>query len=202
MKFEKINENKLKIFLNSDELPKADSLDELMSNTDRARNSFLEILNEAYNKVGFDTNNYKIKIDAKSMVDGTFILTVTRVVNLVEKRKKVKPKKIYKKDLVKKTLVYSFNDIDEFLGLCHEFKNSKLTSFDGVCSRAFCYKLNNQYFLIIEDINQEDKNSAKFFTTLVEFCTFVSDDKMFAISIKEHGKLFIKNNSFVIGQSL
>ena len=87
MKFEKINENKLKIFLNSDELPKADSLDELMSNTDRARNSFLEILNEAYNKVGFDTNNYKIKIDAKSMVDGTLFLLSLELLTLLRKEK-------------------------------------------------------------------------------------------------------------------
>lgn len=51
MKFEKFNENKLKIFLSSGEMPSASSLDELMSDTDVARKSFLTILDEAYNKV-------------------------------------------------------------------------------------------------------------------------------------------------------
>lgn len=204
MKFEKINENKLKIFLSSGELPSMNSLDELMSDTDVARKSFLAILDKAYSEVGFDTNNYKVKIDAKSLVDGTFILTVTKVVNLVErkKKKKVKPHKIYKNKSELKTITYSFYSLDDFSNLCMEFKRMRISSFNNLCSDSICYKLNGQYFLVVEDVNSNAKRSGQFFTTIIEFCTFVSEDKLFAYSLREHGEVIIKKNAFIVGQKI
>ena len=183
MKFEKINDNKLKIFISSDELPESETLDELMSDSDIARNEFLAILDEAYNKVGFDTNNYKIKIDAKSSYDGGFVFTVTKIVKLIEKNKKVKPKKIAKKNSTDKIVVYSFNKIDDFFKLCKDFKRNNFVSFEEICSTSDIYKYDNKYFLIVEN-----------------FGNFVSESKLYALSLKEHGSLIIKNNALSIGQ--
>lgn len=165
-------------------------------------NLFLQYSMKHTIKCGFDTNNYKIKIDAKSLVDGSFILTVTKVVSLVEKRKKAKPRRIYKNKSELKTISYSFDSMDDFLSLCREFKRINLTSFDGLCSDSICYKLNNQYFLVIENVNQNSEHSGQFFTTIVEFCTFVSDNSLFACSIRERGDVIIKKNALAIGQKI
>ena len=200
MKFEKINDNKLKIFISSDELPESETLDELMSDSDIARNEFLAILDEAYNKVGFDTNNYKIKIDAKSSYDGGFVFTVTKIVKLIEKNKKVKPKKIAKKNSTDKIIVYSFNKIDDFFKLCKDFKRNNFVSFEEICSTSDIYKYDNKYFLIVENANQNSDRSGSFFSTITEFGNFVSESKLYALSLKEHGSLIIKNNALSIGQ--
>lgn len=202
MKFEKINENKLKIILNRDELPSSENLDEFMSDTNYARNSFLSILDEAYHKVGFDTNNYKIKIDAKSLIDGSFIFTVTKVVKLVEKPKKVKPHKVYKNKVSSKTIVYSFDRFDDFVKLCKDLKRNNFASFDDVCSNSNFYKSNDTYFLIIENLNQNSNRSSSFLSSITEFGDFVSENKIYAYSLEEHGDLLIKNNALEVGFKL
>ena len=67
MKFEKINENKLKIILSNNELPDNKSLNDIMSSTSNAQNSMLSILEQADKSVGFDTTDYKIRIDARTL---------------------------------------------------------------------------------------------------------------------------------------
>ena len=134
MKFEKINDNKLKIFISSDELPESETLDELMSDSDIARNEFLAILDEAYNKVGFDTNNYKIKIDAKSSYDGGFVFTVTKIVKLIEKNKKVKPKKIAKKNSTDKSKG-SIGIVDYIYEESYEYWKERDFREEGLISR-------------------------------------------------------------------
>jgi len=56
MKFEKINDNILRIVLSFDELPDCNSLADLMSNTELAKSSFLHILDKAGSMVGFGSS--------------------------------------------------------------------------------------------------------------------------------------------------
>ena len=67
MKFEKINENKLKIILSNNELPDNKSLNDIMSSTNNAQGPMLSILEQADKSVGFDTTDYKIRIDARTL---------------------------------------------------------------------------------------------------------------------------------------
>ena len=63
MRFEKINENKLKITLSNDELPISNNLDSFMTDTSDAREAFLNMLDKAEEAVGFNTKDYKIVVD-------------------------------------------------------------------------------------------------------------------------------------------
>ena len=63
MKFEKLNENKIRITLsNQDLLEKHIDFNSFMSNSVEAQDLFLDMLEEAEERVGFITKDHKIKI--------------------------------------------------------------------------------------------------------------------------------------------
>ncbi|MBO5004661.1 MAG: adaptor protein MecA [Clostridia bacterium] len=79
MKFEKLNEDKIRITLSSKDLVEKDiDFHSFMSNSIKSQDLFLDILEEAEKKVGFVTKDYKVRIEALAMNDGNFIFTVTR----------------------------------------------------------------------------------------------------------------------------
>ena len=96
MKFQKLGENKLKIILSNDELPNSKNFDDFVADSSDARHTFLEILEKAYDEVGFNTRDYKIKIDASALKNGNFVFTVTRLVKVKNNIKSARPKKVLK----------------------------------------------------------------------------------------------------------
>lgn len=87
MKFEKLNEDKIRITLSSQDLVEKDiDFHSFMSNSIKSQDLFLDILEEAEKKVGFVTKDYKVRIEALAMNDGNFIFTVTRFSRKQRKR--------------------------------------------------------------------------------------------------------------------
>lgn len=87
MKFEKLNEDKIRITLSSQDLVEKDiDFHSFMSNSIKSQDLFLDILEEAEKKVGFVTKDYKVRIEALAMNDGDFIFTVTRFSRKQRKR--------------------------------------------------------------------------------------------------------------------
>ena len=79
MKIEKLNDDKIRITLNMEDLREKDiDFHSFMSNSIKSQDLFLDILEEAEKKVGFITKDYKVRIEALAMNDGNFIFTVTR----------------------------------------------------------------------------------------------------------------------------
>lgn len=79
MKFEKLNENKLRITLNiSDLTDKNIDYQSFMANSIDTQKLFLDMLEKAEKEVGFDTKDYRIMIEALVTSKGDFIVTVTR----------------------------------------------------------------------------------------------------------------------------
>ena len=80
MKIEKLNEDKIRITLNLEDLKEKDiDFHAFMSNSIESQEIFLDMLEEAEKEVGFVTEDYRIMIEALAMADGNFILTVTRL---------------------------------------------------------------------------------------------------------------------------
>lgn len=200
MKFEKINNNKLKITLTKLELPENSELDSLMKNSSNARESFMKILKKAKDEVNFDTKNYKIKIDAQAHSDGNFTFTITKLVHLKSKKTSVKPKKITKNISTNSILIYRFEKLDDFSDFCDFLKLRKinyLTSFAKICQ---LYKYKNNYLLCLENINSKYRYIAKFYTAITEFSKFYSSDSTSISELKEYGELFIDNNAIITYQ--
>lgn len=118
MKFEKLNDDKIRITLNSQDLiERKIDFHSFMSNSLNSQDLFLEILEEAEKKVGFITKDYKVRIEALAMNDGDFIFTVTRLTPNKEKDpSKLNKLKVKRKNInqTNSTLIYQFNSFDDF----------------------------------------------------------------------------------------
>ena len=79
MKFEKINDDKIKITLSSADLEANDlDLHSFMSDSSETQSLFLSVLDKAEKDYGFITDNYQLKVETYALDNGTFMLTITR----------------------------------------------------------------------------------------------------------------------------
>ena len=200
MKFEKLSEYKLRVTVSNDELldcPNGD-LDNFMSDPSKARRSFLEILDKAENEVGFHIDNSRVRIDAKSMFNGDFIFTITKLIPKKKNIKKVKPLKVpLKKD---DTLVYNFVDIEHFFNFCNFLKKQKINRLREFCKTINLYKYNDKYVLICSNINPTYRYLGKLYSGITEFGNFLTSQESVATMIKERGELVIGHNAIYISQ--
>ncbi len=198
MKFEKLSEYKLRVTVSNAELLENSNgdLDNFMSNPAKARKSFLEILDKAEDEVGFHIDNSRIRIDAKSMYNGDFIFTITKLIP--KGSKKVKPVKVpIQKD---NTLVYSFVDIEHFFNFCNFLKKQKINRLREFCKTIELYKYNGKYVLICLNINQNYRYLGMLYSGITEFGNFLTSQESVATLIKERGTLVIGHNAIYTSQ--
>ena len=198
MKFEKLSEYKLRVTVSNAELLENSNgdLDNFMSNPTKARKSFLEILDKAEDEVGFHIDNSRIRIDAKSMYNGDFIFTITKLIP--KGSKKVKPVKVpIQKD---NTLVYSFVDIEHFFNFCNFLKKQKINRLREYCKTIELYKYNGKYVLICLNINQNYRYLGMLYSGITEFGNFLTSQESVATLIKERGTLVIGHNAIYTSQ--
>lgn len=201
MKFEKLNEYKLKITLTNKELPNSNGdLDSFMSDPSLARKSILDILSKAEDEVDFHVGDNKIRIDAKYLYNGDFIFTVTKLIPKKKTVKKVKPKKIIHNNN-SNCLIYTFNDLEHFFNLCCFLKTHKINNLDKFAKTSELYKFKNKYYLIFDEINDEYVNIGKLYSCLTEFGRFFSIQELMIVMIKERGHIIFHNNAIEICQN-
>lgn len=200
MKFEKLSEYKLKITLSNDELPNSDGdLDSLMSDPSTARKSFLDILDKAKDEVGFYVGDNKVRIDAKCQYNGEFIFTITKLIPKRKPLKKARPQKVStnRKD---NCVIYTFNNLENFFNFCTFLKKQKINCLKDFCKYTELYKLDDKYYLVFNQINNEYKYLAKIYSCMTEFGNFFSSQEIMVWMLKERGSLIIKNNAIQICQ--
>lgn len=199
MKFEKLNENKIRITLNNQDLAeKHIDFQSFMSNSQESQNLFLDMLDEAEKKVGFITKDYKIRIEALAMSDGNFILTITRFGKNIDsdfKTSKMKKVKIKRKnlDMKSKQIIYTFNSFDDFCNFSNFI--SKIDNFSNLARSMVLYLYNDIYYLCISNINIENSNIKQLYTLITEFGTYVDNSEVFSRKLNECGKIIMKNNA-------
>ena len=203
MKFEKVNENKLRITLSMHDLEEKDiDFHDFMSNSIETQELFLDMLEEAEEKIGFQTRNCKIRIEALAMTEDDFVLTVTKISPDANKRHvysstKKKPKIRRKTTSINTTnLIYKFSTFDDYCNFIEFLIHNSLTDATKVSEKIYVYLYNNSYYLVLCNLNTEYKNITKFYTGITEFGSYVMEPDIFVSKLNEAGKLFIKNNAF------
>lgn len=200
MKFEKLNDNKIRIILNNQDLiDKNIDYNSFMSNSIEAQDLFLSMLEEAEEKVGFVTRDYKIKIEALAMDSGEFVVIVTRFTSdedtkalstmknkkITARRKLSIPKSEY--------LIYVFNSFDD---VC-KFSNY-ITQFENLSSVAksvILYTYKSKYYLSFSKLNLNHPKIKNFYTLVTEFGIYVNNPDLFIHKLSERGNILIKNNA-------
>lgn len=203
MKIEKITENKIRILLkNEDVKEKNIDLHTIMTKAIESQGFFLEILNQAEKQLGFDTDGYKLLIEAYSSPDNDFVFTITKYLDNSDNlkpypRKKVVPR-IKTVNIQNKYFIYSFNNFDDFCELCTYIDSSSLSA-RGIARLVSLYEYQKMYYLILKDINRKNENYKNILSTLSEFGKFVNNSNSFENKLLEHGKIIIKHNALTTG---
>lgn len=204
MKFEKLSENKIRVTLTIQDLNEKEiDFHVFMSNPIQSQSILLDMLEEAKKEVGFDPEDYNLKIEALSLADTNFIFTITKVIPEIEKPKATKKKfTVKKKSLTPSSTqaVYNFRSFDDFCGFLQLLEKSNLLIFaEKVAHSIFLYRYKENYYLLMEHISPEIVNKIKFYANITEFAKYITNSRVFASKLKECGTLIIKNNALQIG---
>lgn len=202
MKIEKLNENKIRITLDLNDLEEKNiDFHSFMSNSIDAQSLFMDMLEKAEEEIGFKTKDYKIMIEALATSDGNFIITVTRLVPDLEKNALKKKKlKIKRKSpsFNNQLAIYKFKTFDDFCDFCVSLDHPNLSAVQKSFSNTSLYSYNSYYYLIIAGIKTEPSLLKSFCTNVTEFGSYVHNSKLFYNKLTEYGKIIIKKNAIKI----
>lgn len=205
MRFEKLNDNKIRITLtNQDLITKNVDFHSFMSNPIESQSLFLEMLNEAEKEIGFNTKNYNLKLEAIQIPGGDFILVVTRTSpdSLASLNTKKKLHIRRKQNTINSNTIYCFNTFDDFCS-CINFINSTYSykiledqSFlNTIAKQITLYEYKNNYYLIFSNSNINSKYSSHLYNSISEFGTYICNPNVFKHNLSENGKIIMKNNA-------
>lgn len=204
MKFEKVNDDKIKITLSSADL-KANDIDfhSFMSNSNETKSLFLSVLDKAERDYGFSTDNYRLKVETVALDNGNFILTITRskdsslynTQELSKKRFRVSRKV---PNILSESLVYKFNTFDDFCSFVEYISNSILSDIDKVSKSSMLYSYNDNYYLVFNNINSKYLHLKSFCSSITEFATYVNHSETLIAKLHESATLVIKNHAIKV----
>lgn len=194
MKIEKLTDDKIRITLDLSDLKEKDiDYQSFMSNSIDTQKLFFDMLEEAEEKVGFDTENYKIAIEAIATIDGTFVLTVTRSLpDELSKSKVIKAKRV-SPQMQKKMAIYSFSSFEDFCAFCRAI--SSLTKMEKLAAKISLYLYQSTYYLVLENVNSHYEHFRMISSLLPEFSKFVHNPELFQKKLFEYGSLVMKHNA-------
>lgn len=200
MKIEKINENKIRITLNIDDL-KRNNIDihSFMSNPIETQSVFLNMLDIAEEKFGFVTRDYRLSIEALAMPNNIFILTVTRTVPENEKNKKKVILKRKSNSINKGIAIYSFDNFEDFIALCESINKNHLKLINTYIKNISLYILNSKYYLLFDNISNNIKSLKIISSFMSEFGQYIHDSDLYMNKILEYGKVIIPKNAIKSG---
>lgn len=198
MHIEKLNENKIRIFFDIEDLiEKNIDLHTFMSNSMETQDLFLDMLDKAETELGFNTKDYKLVIEALASSDGNFIITVTRVLPndiSTKKTKKTVKTKIKSVTPNKQSSVVAFNTFDDFCSFCTYVNNSTCFPISQLKSSSLIL-YNDRYYLVINNLKLSIKDFKLLYSTLTEFSSTVKGEALFERKIKEYGKIIFKKDA-------
>lgn len=200
MKIEKLTENKLRVVLNIEDLESNNiDFDSVVNNTPETQSLILSILNQAEKEVGFYVQDSKIIIETFASFDGNFVFTITKTPTQAEQhtfsRKTPKAKrKSFKLDT---SIIYSFQNFDEFCDFCKALHLEFLSheNIKLICKNTSLYFYKDTYYLLISGINSNYEHLTEFFSVISEFTTRIDYYKNFDAKLLEHGKPIFKKNA-------
>ncbi len=201
MKIEKLNEDKIRITLNLEELKNKNvDFHSFMSNPIETQSFFLDMLDEAEREIGFSTENYRIAIEALAMSNGNFIFTVTRI----QEQNKFTKKKLHIKKKIEtlgksNTSIFEFENFEDFCDFCNYLNNSIFVTIKDYIKSNILYKYNEKYYLVFKNNKIEPIVFNSFCASMSEFSKSIRNAETFENKLKEYGTIIVKTNAIKTG---
>ena len=191
MRFEKLNEDKIRITLSHDDFLKKDiDFHSFMADSIESQDLFLDCLKEAERQIGFTTKNYILRIEALAMSSGDFVLTVTR--SLPQKQKYNNKRYYYKKRVsniydnkYKTNFVYSFESFDDYCNFIIFLDNNNFKIYN-IADYILLYEYKNTYYLVFKNMNFENIAFKRIFYCITDFASLVNNSDIFINKLAEN----------------
>lgn len=185
MKFEKLTNSKIRIIF---------TLEDMINNNVSAEGFFSDklisqkilqsLLIQAEKEIGFKADDCKLLVEAISSSDGGVIFTITKLstydkINLKNKLN------------ISPTLIYKFENFDNFLDLCTYLNNIDNIDLKNISKNFSLIVYNNEYYLYSS--SNEIPNCL--INVFIEFGELISYTPTIDGLIHEYGKFIYKNNA-------
>jgi len=206
MKFEKLNENKIRITLTNSDLIENDiDFHSFMSNSSDAQDLFFHMLEKAEKEIGFVTRDYQVRVEALAMAGGDFVLTITRflprnasadqdLLRSTTPKKKISVKR-KKANFNTSHIAYAFHTFDDFCDLATFLSHQPITDVSKIAKHVLLYAYKDTYYLVFTHIDLAYPELHKLASYLTEFATYVDSSEIFVSKLVECGKVVMKNNA-------
>lgn len=186
MKFEKLNDAKIKIILSLKDIELNNiSIQNLFTNSDSSQELLQKILNMAKEEIGFDAGDSKLLVEAIMLSDEECTFTITKLYDELASSNK------------NNNFIFKFDKFDNFIDLCtflNNFSDLNLKDF----SKSFSLILyNNTYYLYNFNVETYAVLLDYMREIFSEFGTNVSDSKIIDGILNEYGKVIFAKNAIV-----
>ena len=197
MEIEKLNENKIKITFNNKYLEDNQvSMHSFMSNSIESQALFLTLLDAAKKEVGFDTENYKITVEALTQNKENFTLIISRFSE--KDKKKIKSRlHTYRRisSFNNSISLYKFDSIEIFFAFSEYIFKNNPDIFLFLNEKNSLYLYDDYYFLLIDKLYLDKKNLFKITSLFSEFSEYIHISENTFYKLKEFGKMLIEKNA-------
>ena len=186
MKFEKITDAKIKIFLDINDMQLHNVSSKTILDTSSSSQKLLQnLLTIAEQEIGFNTGDSKLLVEAIMSSEEECIFTITKLTDT---------------DLLKKTnnsFIFKFENFDNFLSLCSLLNNLSDLDLKDFSKDFSLVLYNNTYYLCNKNANNYLILLDYMKEIFSEFGTNVSDSFYVEGLLNEYGKVLFKNNAII-----
>ncbi len=211
MRIEKINNNKLKIMFDSEELEENNiTVHSFLSGSSEAQKLFLAILDIANEEFGFDIKNCTISSETFSFGNKEFVILVTKNLQTTinfDKANKISPYNLLEfvssnraeQDMslsflpppICENLIYRFRNLEEVFAFC-KYVNSEVSYKNLVSS---LYRYNNSFFIIINIKKLATFQKELVLAILSEYQDYICLSPLTYVELLEHSTLILENKA-------
>lgn len=166
MQIKKINNDKLKVILSSNDLGEKNiDVDSFLANSLESQDLFFEILDLAEEQYDFNIENNKAVVEAINLDNNLFILTITKLKN------------DFKNSYDSSSKIFCFENMDDIFTI-YNILNKNNSNLEN----TYIYEFNNKYYLLLNNISNNIEN------ILLEYSSPINNPLFFESILVEHAK--------------
>lgn len=166
MQIKKINNDKLKVILSSNDLDEKNiNVDSFLANSLESQDLFFEILDLAEEQYDFNIENNKAIVEAINLDNNLFILTITKL------------KSDFKNSYDSSLKIFCFENMDDIFTI-YNILSKNYANLEN----TYVYEFLNKYYLLLNNISNNIEN------ILLEYSSPINNPLFFESILVEHAK--------------
>ncbi|NLM28281.1 MAG: adaptor protein MecA [Clostridiaceae bacterium] len=207
MRIEKINDNKIRIFVTFDDLEERDiDLSSFNYNSPETQELFWDLMEQAELELGFETHESQLCIEAVTDIDQGFVITITKIDEDgdFESIQKFIKNRYRRNDLRIKRKTSS---------ICSTVMIYNLETFEDLCMLAArleplysgdssVYQCEGSYYLVLRKVDALSQSMNKIENILSEYGDRVANVLFFEGYLNEYGKLMVEHGAINVFASM